>query len=82
MRRIITFIMAIAVIATASAQVPFNGRTVKNKMVLTPQSEKNSKGFKHARFHKANPKALGNLITSRHLHPQWQEDCCQVSTSP
>lgn len=65
MRRIITFIMAIAVIATASAQVPFNGRAVKNIMVLTPQSEKNSKGFKHARFHMANPKALGNLITSQ-----------------
>lgn len=63
MRKIITLITAAAIVATASAQVPFNGRAIYNPNRLASEKvpAKSKKGL--ARFIK--PKALGNLITTQ-----------------
>lgn len=63
MKKIITFLMAAAVVATASAQVQFNGRAVKNKKMLARETvNTKSKSGYSKRIH---PKALGELITSQ-----------------
>lgn len=63
MKKIITLLMAIALIATASAQVAFNGRyTLSNKSL---NKNNNASATKKVFSHNARPKALGNLITSQ-----------------
>ncbi len=65
MKKIITMLMAVAMVVTASAQVQFNGgRAIQNKRVLSQEklSTKAKAGFSKSRI---MPKELGNLITSQ-----------------
>ena len=63
MKKIITLLMAVALVATASAQVQFNGRSVKSKRMLSRENVniKAKSGLKN-RMH---TKALGELITEQ-----------------
>ena len=64
MKRIITLFMAVALIVAASAQVQFDGRSIKSKRMLSSGkvSTKAKSGF--AKNH-MQPKALGELITEQ-----------------
>lgn len=63
MKKIITLLMAVALVATASAQVQFDGRSVKSKRMLSRENVniKAKSGLKN-RMH---TKALGELITEQ-----------------
>lgn len=64
MKKIITLMMAVALVASAAAQVKFDGRSTKSNRVLSQEkvSTKSKTGFAKNRI---APKALGNLITSQ-----------------
>ena len=60
MKKIITLLMAVALVATVSAQVQFDGRSIKNKRILSNEkvNSKAKSGF-------SKNKALGELITDQ-----------------
>jgi Ni/Co efflux regulator RcnB len=64
MKKIITLLMAVALVATVSAQVQFDGRSIKNKRILSNEkvNSKAKSGFSKNRVH---TKALGELITEQ-----------------
>lgn len=61
--------MAVALVASAAAQVKFDGRSTKSNRVLSQEkvSTKSKTGFAKNRI---VPKALGNLIASRARRPR------------
>lgn len=64
MKKIITLMMAVTLVASAAAQVKFDGRSTMSNRVLSQEkvSTKSKTGFAKNRI---APKALGNLITSQ-----------------
>lgn len=64
MKKIITLLMALALVATASAQVQFDGRSVKSKRTLSNENV-NSKAKSGFAKKRVQPKALGELITEQ-----------------
>ena len=63
MKKIITLLMAVALVANASAQVQFNGRSIKSKRILSRENVnfKAKSGLKN----RVHTKALGELITEQ-----------------